>query len=191
MGFKEQFMMKAGISKHTPDGLKYFILNEEIYIRGFEHHATFQEIPSQIENMPVVSIENMQESALQGEIILPDTLRRIADMCFEFQKYVTKFIIPSSVSLIGEHAFAFCDLLEEIIFPDTLEMLPMGGGIEECPNLKQIHLPAGLKEIPEYFAVGCTSLESIFIPDSVVKIGKNAFEGCTNLKSIRLPEHLK
>ena len=190
MSFKEQFLMQMGICKHTPDGLHYNILDGEIYIKGFQKNAFFKEIPAHIENMPVVSLEGLQESPLQREVIIPDTVRIIRDMCFEFNKQVTKFVIPESVTKIGEHAFAFCDMLEKIIFPDNLETLPLGGAVENCPALKKIHLPEHLKEIPECFAGDCTGLEEIIIPESVTRIHALAFNCCENLKSVKLPSGL-
>ncbi|MDE5792443.1 MAG: leucine-rich repeat domain-containing protein, partial [Oscillospiraceae bacterium] len=118
MSLKEKILVQLGIFKKTPEGLQYYMQDNEAYIVGYKgsKKQVFHEIPAYIEDCPVVSLKNLQEMPLVGEIRIPDTVREIYDMCFEFQKQVTKFVIPDSVESIDEHAFEFCDILEEIIF---------------------------------------------------------------------------
>ncbi|MDE7093560.1 MAG: leucine-rich repeat domain-containing protein, partial [Oscillospiraceae bacterium] len=175
MSLKEKILAQLGIFTKTPDGLQYYMQDNEVYIVGYKgsKKQVFHEIPAYIEDCPVVSLKNLQEMPLVGEIRIPDTVREIYDLCFEFQKKVTKFLIPDSVESIGEHAFEFCDNLEEMIFPDNLTLLPLGI-CSENPKLKKIHLPESLEEIPDCFAGGCSSLEEMIIPESVKIIGELA-----------------
>ena len=68
--------------------------------------------------------------------------------------------IPSSVTSIGEWAFA------------------------GCSGLTAIFLPSNLKTIESLAFNCCSSLTSITIPEGVTSIGNGAFDGCSNLTSV-------
>lgn len=88
-----------------------------------------------------------------------------------------------NVEKIGEHAFAYCENLEEITIPDKVTELPYGVFMG-CKNLKQIN---GLEHI-EQIGVGvfaeCEGLEEIKIPDKVKELSDYLFDHCKNLKQI-------
>ena len=65
--------------------------------------------------------------------------------------------VPSTVTSIGEGAFA------------------------GNTTLQSIELPEGLREIGYNAFGGCTALTSVTIPDSVTKVGPGAFKGCSAL----------
>ena len=108
-------------------------------------------------------------------------------------------------------AFDNSENLETITLPANLTH---DFTINNSPKLKEITIPAGIDNIPNFAFLddtslktvtfkgnnvkaiytgafkGCTSLESINLPDSIETIYGNAFEGCTSLKSITLPKSL-
>ena len=73
------------------------------------------------------------------------------------------YVIPDSVTGIGDGAFSGCDSLTSINIPDSVT------------------------SIGWWAFSGCDSLTSINIPDSVTTIGNRAFSGCKSLKSINIP----
>ena len=75
-------------------------------------------------------------------------------------KNTTSYVIPDSVSCIGDRAFCGCSSLSIVVIPDGVTSI--GNGAFE----------------------GCTSLTDIVIPDSVTSIGNNAFLGCESLESL-------
>ena len=75
-------------------------------------------------------------------------------------KTATSFVIPDSVTTIGEHAFRYCDSLTSVTIPD------------------------GVTTIGSYAFYGCTSLTSATIGNSVTTIGEGAFGYCTSLTDV-------
>ena len=75
-------------------------------------------------------------------------------------KTATQFIIPDSVTTIGDDAFRYCDSLTSIVIPDSVT------------------------SIGRYAFEDCYSLTSIVIPDSVTSIGEYALQYCDSLTSV-------
>ena len=76
------------------------------------------------------------------------------------QKTDTSYTIPSSVTAIGDYAFA------------------------DCYSLTSITIPSGVTTIGDYAFADCMSLTSITIPASVTSIGDYAFDYCYSLSAI-------
>jgi len=76
------------------------------------------------------------------------------------RKTNTSFIIPNSVTGIGDFAFS------------------------GCSGLTSVTIPNSVTTIGNYVFSSCTGLTSITIPDNVTNIGDGAFRGCTGLTVI-------
>ena len=74
---------------------------------------------------------------------------------------IKSYVIPSSVTSIGEGTFSFCDSLSEIV------------------------IPSSVTSIGDLAFFRCHSLSEIVIPSSVTSIGKSAFYNC------KFPDNLK
>lgn len=96
-------------------------------------------------------------------------------------------------------AFAKCQLLEEIKFPNSILTLE-AGAFEECTSLKKVTFEedAQITKLIGFLYLhnscdgcgghgvftNCTSLESIILPKSLTTIGTGTFSGCKNLTNI-------
>ena len=70
-------------------------------------------------------------------------------------------VIPeSSIYTIARHSFAFCEGLERIDIPDCVDYVESNAFLE-CPDLKEIHFPASVKELGK--SDYCPKLETITI----------------------------
>ena len=97
------------------------------------------------------------------------------------------YIIPDSVTSIGERVFFGLTSLAEITIPDSVTSIG-GGAFSGCTSLSKVTLSNNLKVIEYGAFYGCTSLAEITIPDSVTSIGSGAFSGCTSLAEITIPD---
>ena len=102
---------------------------------------------------------------------------------------LTEVRIPSEnngkiVSIIGNSAFAECDLTSVVIPSSvtTIESL----AFSYCHNLSSVTLNSGLSSIGYGAFCFCSSLTSVVIPNSVTTVGESAFENCTYLTNVTL-----
>ena len=103
---------------------------------------------------------------------------------------ITSILIPSTVTEIGDDAFANCCSLKSLTIPDSVTKI----GVEAfrgCTSLKSLTIPDSVTEIGTAAFCGCTSLKSLIIPDSVTKIGPTAFAFVCGLESLRLSSNVK
>ncbi|MBR4552314.1 MAG: leucine-rich repeat domain-containing protein, partial [Bacteroidaceae bacterium] len=91
--------------------------------------------------------------------------------------------IPSSVTSIGEYAFAGCTSLTSITIPSSVTSIE-DYAFAGCTGLTSITIPSSVTSIGDYAFFDCYSLTSITIPESVTSIGDYAFSYCTGLTSI-------
>ena len=81
---------------------------------------------------------------------------------YPIEKNATNYIIPNSVTEIGDNAF------------------------EGCTGLTSVTIPNSVTEIGSWAFSGCTGLTSVTIPDSVTSIGNEAFSQCTSLNQVNM-----
>ena len=74
-------------------------------------------------------------------------------------------IIPNTVQIIGQHAFA------------------------GCLNLSEVSIPNSVTTIEDNAFSDCRALTSVVIPSSVTLLYQQSFSGCYSLKSIRVDEN--
>lgn len=93
---------------------------------------------------------------------------------------ITKVVIESGITGIGEYAFSYCKNLYSVSIPSTVKSIS-GWAFYYCPELESVKLPSKLKTINSGVFYGCTNLEYVTIPVTVTKIKSGAFTGCDTL----------
>ena len=115
-----------------------------------------------------------------GEIAMPSGVNG-------FNKVV--FAPDSNITVIGYQCFIDCDLITEIILPDSVTMIK-DQAFNTCEDLKYIYLPEGLESIGQEVFDYCDELAYVYVPDSIKNIGRYTFDDCPRL-IVSVPEHLK
>jgi hypothetical protein len=138
-----------------------------------------------------------------GDLIIPPilddlTVAAIADYAFNDVTSITNVSIPSSVTNIGDGAFAGCAGLANFMVDARNLFYSVTNGVLFNKNLTTIvEFPGGLAgsyAIPGSVTdIGlgafqkCENLTDIFIPGSVATIEDYAFENCTGLTNVMIP----
>ena len=118
--------------------------------------------------------------------IIPNSVTSIGDAAFSGCRSLSDIVIPNSVSSIGDAAFSGCRSLTEIVIPNSVTSI--GGGVFwNCRSLSNIVIPNSVSSIGTWAFCGCKSLRSLVIPDSVTSIGDKAFQFCFSLTTITIP----
>ena len=90
---------------------------------------------------------------------------------------IESYVIPSSVTSIGDWAFSNCDSLSEIVIPSSVTSIG-DGAFSFCRSLSEIVIPSSVTSIGDWAFSNCDSLSEIVIPSSVTSIGDSAFTNC-------------
>ncbi|MBR5934528.1 MAG: leucine-rich repeat domain-containing protein [Bacteroidaceae bacterium] len=117
----------------------------------------------------------------------------------DYSETMTSLVIEKGITSIGNNAFAGCEKLNSVQYPDSgfisIGDYAFSGAKVKNPNLprtlthlgtgafagsqaKYVSIPASLKKISDYAFEGCNNLESVGIFEGVEEIGESAFDGC-------------
>ena len=99
---------------------------------------------------------------------------------------IETYVIPSSVTIIGDSAFSWCLSLSEIVIPSSVTSIGKGA-FSDCCSLSEVVIPSSVTSIGKGAFLCCRSLSGIVIPSSVTSIGDSAFSGCYSLSEIVIP----
>lgn len=136
---------------------------------------------------------------LDGYLVLSSSLTKIPKIAFNNcvnLKVEDKLVIPSSVTVIEDAAFARCSSLTgDLEIPDTVTSIG-NNAFYGCSSLNgYLTLPSQLTVIPRCAFWNCSQLKvqgGLKIPENVKSIGWGAFRGCAQLKgSLTLPKDIE
>ena len=118
--------------------------------------------------------------------VIPSSVTSIGDSAFYRCISLSEIVIPSSVASIGDWAFSWCISLSEIVIPSSVTSIGDSAFLC-CASLSEIFIPSSVTSIGDWAFYGCYSLSEIFIPSSVTSIGDCAFCSCDSLSEIVIP----
>ena len=107
----------------------------------------------------------------------------IAGSSFLNGAYLNRVIMPDTVKYINGMAFEYCTSLYSINISTALVSIG-GSAFRNCRLITNLSLPEGLTKIEKQAFSGCKELTSITIPSTVNYIGQQAFDACPKLSSV-------
>ena len=119
--------------------------------------------------------------------IIPDSVTSIGDYAFSGCSSLSNIVIPDCVTDIGKCAFSHCSSLSNIVIPDSVTSIGNDAFLR-CSSLSNKVISDSVTSIGNGSFLGCSSLSNIVIPDSVTSIGNDAFSDCSSLSSIVIPD---
>ena len=109
--------------------------------------------------------------------VIPSSVTSIGDRAFSSCRSLSEIVISSSVTSIGDLAFSDCDSLSEIVIPSSVTSIG-DLAFSDCRSLSKIVIPSSVTSIGDYAFSLCRSLSEIVISSSITSIGKGAFCYC-------------
>ena len=113
--------------------------------------------------------------------IIPDSVTIIGESAFAGNEVLSDVTIGDQVTDIKCEAFRYCTALTNITFGYNLKSIG-DLAFEGCSSLIEIVLPVGLTEMPGFS--DCTSLKTVTIPGSISTIYAGSFWNCVSLEKI-------
>ena len=130
----------------------------------------------------IISFRNRNEKSY----VIPSSVTSIGNNAFSGCRSLLDIVIPSSVTSIGDSAFYHCDSLSDIVIPSSVTSIGDSAFLL-CRSLSKIVIPSSVTSIGNNAFSGCGSLSDIVIPSSVTSIGDGAFSDCVSLSYIAIP----
>ena len=119
--------------------------------------------------------------------VIPDSVSCIGDRAFYGCSSLSSVVIPDSMTSIGTWTFCGCSSLSSLVIPDGVTSIG-DNAFRGCSFLNSVVIPAGITSIGYGTFWGCGSLTDIVIPNSVTSIGDDAFHTCSSLTNIDIPD---
>lgn len=121
-------------------------------------------------------------------ISIPSTVTEIGESAFAYSR-IQSVTLPDVLTSIGSDAFFKCTALQAIDIPQSVSTIGTSC-FSSCNQLASVTLHAGnLTQLASYAFDGCV-ITSIDIPAGVTIIGGGAFYECSSLQSVTLPDGL-
>ena len=190
-------LMTIGESAFSGAGLESVSIPSTVTTLGqysFYQMSNLKEIKiaanSQLTSIPNLTFSNNKELTTFTFEGTSSNVASIATRAFENCSKLASFVVPASVSSIGEGAFSGCSSLETVEFAEGATIETIGkNSFQQCTGLKEITIPNSVKKI-EYEAFNsCQNLKTIHIPANTTSIDQGAFSLCGSLTQFEVDEN--
>ena len=123
------------------------------------------------------------------KVVIKSGVTRIGDYAFYKYENLTSVTIAGTVTAINKYAFRECVSLYSVSIPNSATTIGQGA-FYGCTGLEAVYFPASynskLTSLGAHAFQGCTSLESVNIPSGITVEAGNTFSGCTSLKEVTI-----
>ena len=122
----------------------------------------------------------------QGGYLIPNTVTDIGEGAFQYCTGLTSVTIPDSVTSISDYAFIGCSSLTSVTVPDSVTSIG-SSAFYGCTALTNVVIPNSVTDIGDEAFRNCKEMFSMTLPTSITSIGDYTFLGCTKLTSVLIP----
>ena len=128
---------------------------ESVYVS--ENNKYYKSIDGILYNYDVTEIL-LCPRGKSGKVIIPSTVKRIAEKCFEKCSKITMIDLPRGVEFIGDYAFSELTL-DRLIIPNTVKTVGIGCFYETTIN-RTFRFHPSITELPSYQQISLKMLKS-------------------------------
>jgi BspA type Leucine rich repeat region (6 copies) len=175
------------VEEATPDDEFTWVTNSDavsITITGYTGSDAAVAIPGSVNGYTVTSIGAQAfEDDEVTNVVIPSSITNIGDSAFAGCAYLAGVYIPNSVISIGDEAFKSCYSLTSVVIPNSVTSIGYAV-FSDCNGLTSITIPSGVTSIGGEAFYDCFNLVSLTIPNNVASIGEQAFSDCVALKTV-------
>ncbi len=131
------------------------------------------------ENLSVLNVEegNAKYKTADGAVIEANEEGEWNKIVLYPQGKDGEFVIPESITEIGDRAFYDCDGLTNVVFHGGFKTI----GAEsffDCDGLTKIDMPDSARKIGSYAFASCNELREFVVNSNLTDYEDNAFDGC-------------
>lgn len=121
---------------------------------------------------------------------LPSSLSAVGESAFAGCDELIAVTLPSGLITVGDYAFSSCSALRDISIPQSVKNIGKGA-FTHCSSLLVMDLSMleGDCAIGENVFANCTALERVILSNKTVDIPNGTFAGCLELKSVEIGEN--
>lgn len=119
------------------------------------------------------------------ELVIPATVTSMGDHAIYSNSYLKSVTIKAELTEIPDYCFDSCKALSEINIPESVVRIGKYGLAQT--GLREVVLPASLREIDNNAFQVSPSLKNVVFNDGLEYIGERAFEKCTALEEVIIP----
>ena len=119
--------------------------------------------------------------AIEGSGAIPNFESSTAVPWFAVRQGVTNLVLGEGITAIGDYAFYYLPILEQVSLPGTITSLGKYS-FAFCSALTSFTVPEGVTAIGDSCFEGCAALKTVFVPHTTTSIGQRAFLSCGALE---------
>jgi hypothetical protein len=138
--------------------------------------------------------EEVYVGAVIATILCDCKVMRFGGFSFTDNSKVKLICIPSSVEILCDSCFRYCEHLSSVIFEGDCKLCVIEHCVfGNCVSLTSICIPASVKTLGKSCFRDCISLSNFTIASGseIETFGETLFRGCSSLSSICIPASVK
>mgnify|MGYP004442503907 FL=1 len=116
---------------------------------------------------------------------------KLGNYAFKECKNLNNFVLPASVTQLGEECFYDTPAMENFTFEEGSQLKSIGTRCFQKAGMKKMELPLSVTSIGEEAFHDCLVLEEVNIGPNANYIHQRAFQHCLNLRAINVDEACK